>query len=164
MRATIGADVGRTGPLRVGSNLGRSSPDCRISWLRPCRWRSVRLKTATIAPLAATFFSVSSDMGGKLTVSLDAPGFAARLSLVDAEGQPLVQSDGLATGAGDGLIDVNVPAGMDFLEVQSLSGGGTYQITANLVPTVPAFQTVPTGSFGRNPIAAGKFFGSSSPR
>ena len=60
------------------------------------------------------------------------------------QGQPLVQSDGLATGAGDRLIDVNVPAGMDFLEVQSLSGGGTYQITANVIPTVPAFQTVPT--------------------
>ena len=43
---------------------------------------------------------------------LQASGFAARVSLVDSQGQPLVQSDGTATGAGDGLIDVNVPAGM----------------------------------------------------
>ena len=71
---------------------------------------------------------------------LDAPGFAARLSLVDAEGQPLVQSDGPATGAGDGLIDVNVPAGTDFLEVQSLFGEGTFQITATLIPTSPHFR------------------------
>ena len=120
-------------------------------------------RVATIAPLAATYYSVSSDKGGKLTATLDAPGFEARLSLVDAEGRPLVQSDGPATGATDGLIDVNVPAGMDFLEVQSLSGGGTYQIAANLVPTVPAFQTVPTHSTGSNPIAAGQFFGSSLP-
>ena len=118
---------------------------------------------ATIAPLAATYYSVSSDAGGKLTVTLDAPGFAARLSLVDAEGQPLVQSDGPATGAGDGLIDVNVPAGTDFLEVQSLFGGGTYQITADLIPTVPAFQTVPTDFSGYPPIAAGNFYGASFP-
>ena len=94
---------------------------------------------------------------------LDAPGFAARLSLVDAEGQPLVQSDGSATGAGDGLIDVNVPAGIDFLEVQSLFGGGTYQITADLIPTVPAFQTVPTDFSGYAPIAAGNFSARASP-
>jgi len=118
---------------------------------------------ATIAPLAATYYSVSSNKGGKLTATLDVSGFAARLSLVDAEGRPLVQSDGPATGATDGLIDVNVPKGTDYLEVQSLSGGGTYQITATLIPTDPAFQTVPTHSTGSNPIAAGQFFGSSLP-
>src|SRR5271166_5213902 len=118
---------------------------------------------ATIAPLAATYYSVSSNAGGKLTVMLDALGFAARLSLVDAEGQPLGQSDGPATGAGDGLIDVNVPAGIDFLEVQSLFGGGTYQITADLIRTVPPFQRVPTHSSHKNPIAAGKFYGTGFP-
>src|SRR5271166_2636913 len=119
---------------------------------------------ATIAPLAATYYSVSSNAGGKLTVMLDALGFAARLSLVDAEGQPLGQSDGPATGAGDGLINVNVPAGTDFLEVQSLFGEGTYQITADLIPTVPAFQTVRTDFSGySSPIAAGNFYGASFP-
>jgi hypothetical protein len=118
---------------------------------------------ATIAPLAATYYSVSSDTGSRLTATLDLSGFAARLSLVDAEGRPLVQSDGPAPGAADGLIDVNVPAGTDYLEVQSLSGGGTYQISANLIPAVPTFQTVPTYSTVYNPIAAGQFFGSSLP-
>jgi len=118
---------------------------------------------ATIAPFAATFYSVSSDMGGKLTVLLDAPGFAARLSLVDPEGRPVVQSDGRVTGTGDGQINVNVPAGIDFLKVQSLSGQGTYRISADLVPTDPAFQTVPTSFPGYSPIAVGKFFGPGFP-
>ena len=118
---------------------------------------------ATIAPLATAYYSVSSEKGGKLTATLDAPGFAARLSLVNAEGHPLVQSDGPATGATDGLIDVNVPKGTDYLEVQSLSGGGTYQITANLVSTDPAFQTIPTHSTGSNPIAADRLRGSQFP-
>ena len=40
----------------------------------------------TIAPLAATYYQISSDMAGKLTVMLQAPGFPARVSLVDATG------------------------------------------------------------------------------
>jgi len=118
----------------------------------------------TIAPLAATFYQISSDVGGKLTVMLQASGFAARVSLVDARGQPLVQSDGSSTGASDGLIDVNVPAGDDFLEVQSLGGEGTYRITADLTPTAPAFQTVPS-PFNNGPavIAVGDLNGDGVP-
>ena len=157
------AEISRTRLVWGGSKLGRCSPDGAGSSAEALPLALGSPLDETIAPLAATYYSVSSDAGGKLTVMLDAPGFAARLSLVDAQGRPLVQSDGPATGAGDGLIDVNVPAGIDFLEVQSLSGGGTYQITANLVPTVPAFQTVPTRLPGSNPIAAGRFFGSESP-
>jgi len=43
MRATIDAEIDRTGPFSDGSNNGRCSPDHRISWLGPCRWHSVRL-------------------------------------------------------------------------------------------------------------------------
>jgi hypothetical protein len=118
-------------------------------------------RTATIAPFAATFYSVSSDTGGKLTIQLDAPALATRLSLVDRQGQPLVQSDGSTTGAG--LIDVNVSAGIHFLEVQCLAGQGTYRISADLIPTVAAFQTVPTGFPGYSPIAAGRFHGTDFP-
>ena len=91
---------------------------------------------------------------------LEAPTFPARVSLVDGTGQPLVQSDGSAAGAGDGWIDVNVPAGNDFLEVQSLGAGGTYQITADLTPTNPAFQPVSSQSSGYFPIAVGDLNGS----
>ena len=118
---------------------------------------------ATIAPLAATYFVVSSDAAGKLTVVLESPGFAARLSLVDANGQPLVQSDTSPSGAGDGRIVLDVPSGETYLEVQSQSGGGTFQIDADLVPTDPAFQTVPTDFDGYAPLAEGRFFGSGAP-
>ena len=117
----------------------------------------------TIAPLGVAYYSVSSDVGGKLTAVLDSPAFPARLSLVTADGQALVQSDTPSTGTGDCLIDENVPAGVSYLEVQSLGGGGTYAITANLIPTDPAFQTVPTNYSGYAPLAAGNLYGQSSP-
>jgi FG-GAP-like repeat len=107
----------------------------------------------SLAPFAATFYEVSSDVGGKLTVSLQAPGFAARVSLVDATGEPLVQTDGSATGANDGLIDIDVPAGPDFLEVQSLGGKGSYQLSADFTATLPPFQNLPALFNGATPIA-----------
>jgi hypothetical protein len=105
----------------------------------------------TIAPRGMAFYQVASEAGGRFTVQFLASGFPARISLVDAQGQPLVQSDGSATGTG--LIDENVPAGVDFLEVQSLGRGGVYQLSAHLSPTVPAFQTIPSLFNGATPMA-----------
>ena len=117
---------------------------------------------ATIPAASATFYQISSNVAGKLTVSLQAPGFAARVSLVDANGQPLVQSDGSVPGTGDPLIDVDVPTGYDFVEVQSLGAGGTYKLTADLLPTTPPFQTVPSEFPPQDsPIAVGDFNGQS---
>lgn len=53
------------------------------------------LLTETIAPLETTYYRISSDTGGKLMVMLQASGFA-RVSIVDPQGHPLVQSDGPA--------------------------------------------------------------------
>ncbi len=117
----------------------------------------------SIAPLGAIYYRVSSDVGGKLAVTLDAKGFAARLSLVDAEGSPVVQSDCPAIGAGDRLIDVDVPSGDDFLELQSLGGGGAYEITAFLTPTAPPFQPVKSLLPDYAPLAVASFFGVNSP-
>ena len=123
----------------------------------------------TIAPLETTYYRISSDTGGKLMVMLKmlkAPGFAARVSIVDSQGHPLVQSDGPAPGGGNDrrLIDLHVAAGDDFVEVQSLGGGGSYQITALLTPSQPPFQTV-SSEFppGYAPIAVGDFNGDGIP-
>ena len=114
---------------------------------------------ARIAPLAAAYYQISLSTPGELTVVLQSPGLAARISLVDQEGQPLVQSDASETGAPDGLIDASVPAGVEYVEVQSLSGGGSYQITASLVAADPAFTTVPSQFGSVAPIAVGDFYG-----
>ena len=120
--------------------------------------------TETIAPLETTYYRISSDTGGKLMVMLQASGFAARVSIVDPQGHPLVQSDGPAPGGGNDLIDLHVAAGDNFVEVQSLGGGGSYQITALLTPSQPPFKTV--GSKfppAYAPIAVGDFNGDKIP-
>ena len=115
----------------------------------------------TLAPLGARYYQIAADAAGELTVTLQAVGFAARVSLVDASGNPLVQSDGAPAGAGAGapLVDVNVPAGSDYLEVQSLGGSGTYQLTAKLALTDAPFETVPSLFSVASQLAEGDFNG-----
>jgi hypothetical protein len=111
----------------------------------------------TIAPLGRAFYQVGSDVGGRLTVQLRASGFPARLSLVDSQGHPLTQSDGAATGGV--AIDVSVPPGVNFLEVQSLGSKGSFQVLASLVPSAAPFETVPSMFSGLYQLAEGSFFG-----
>lgn len=102
---------------------------------------------------AADVYRVVSSVGGRLSVTLETSGVAVRVSLVDGRGVPLVQSDGPALGAGDGRIDVHVPAGNDYLKVEGLGGSGSYRITAHLTPTDPALRPVPAGFSGAAPVA-----------
>ena len=110
--------------------------------------------------LTAIYYRVSSDWGGNLMVLLQSPGVPARLSMVDSQGHPLVQSDGSGTGDGDDdRIDVSVSPGNDFIEVQSLGLGGPYQLTATLVATGAAFGSIQS-QFGTDAaVAVGNLFG-----
>ncbi len=111
-----------------------------------------------LAQLETNDYQVSSDNAGKLTVTLTAsPLLSARVALMDSTGATLVQSDGSASGAG--LIDVNVPAGSEYIAVQSLVGAGTYQLTADLVPTTGVFQPIASEFHDYGAIAVGDFLG-----
>jgi hypothetical protein len=113
----------------------------------------------TIGPLGTTYYEVSSTDGGELTVTLEGAEFPARVSLVDKTGQPLVQSDGPVAGGSVYVINMHVPARDDYLEVQSLGGGGAYQITADVIATNPAFENLPISFNGNFPFAIGDLGG-----
>ena len=111
-----------------------------------------------LSSLGTDYYEISSVNGGKLTVTVTASAaFSARVSLIDPTGATLVQSD--ASGSSAGQIDENVPAGNEYIAVQSLVGAGTYQITADLIPTQPAFQAVGSQFAGYAALGVGDFLG-----
>ena len=133
---------------------GQHAGPGRGSCFPVARFAANRHGTCTLGQLLRGHHGVAGQADGIASV----PGMPARVSLVDANGQPLVQSDAPAAGNGSGLIDVSVPAGENFIEVQSLGSRGTYRITADFVASDPAFQTVQT-DFVFPAMAEGNFFG-----
>jgi hypothetical protein len=75
-------------------------------------------------------------------------GITARLALVDAQGRLLVQSDGVAPGNGDALIDQNLPPGTYFLQVFATGAAGDYSLVAQLKPASAPFQPIHLPSVG----------------
>ncbi len=90
---------------------------------------------------------------------MHAEGVDARLSLLDANGQVLVQSDGQLRGNHDPLIDQHLPVGTFTLEVESLGGTGNSTLTTTLTTTSDPFSTIPPRSPLQifNPLAIGDF-------
>ncbi|MBV8314538.1 MAG: hypothetical protein JOZ53_06340, partial [Planctomycetaceae bacterium] len=80
--------------------------------------------TDTLAPGEVTFFQIDPTTAGRLVAQVHAAGATTRLSLRDTQGQVLMQSDGQSPGTPDAQIDLHVPAGTDYLEVEDLGGAG----------------------------------------
>ncbi len=94
-------------------------------------------------------------------------GLELRLSLFDDQANLIVQSDGQSSGNVNPLIDQHVASSAYFLEVQSLSGSGTFSLFTSLTPASDPFQTLPLSpefqETGFAPIAVGDFTGNGIP-
>src|SRR5271157_507910 len=117
-------------------------------------------KTGTLAPGEVAFFQIDPTTDGRLVAQVHAEGATTRLSLLDGQGQVLMQSDGQSPDNRDDLIDLHVPAGTDYLEVENLGGTGAYTLTATLTPATTPFHPI-TLSTGTEPgaLVAGDFKG-----
>jgi hypothetical protein len=111
-----------------------------------------------IASLGTRYYEVEAADGGRLSAHLSASGFPARLSLVDAQGQPLAESDASSIAGGASLV-VNIPPGTVYLKVQSLGAAGSFRLSADVTPSTPALDTIPSLFLGFDELAAGDFFG-----
>ena len=110
-------------------------------------------------------YRIDTSSDGSLLVQLHSTGLTTRLSLLDAQGQVLVESDGLSPANPDGQIDQHLSAGTYFLRTQST---GEYALTAMLTPASAPFQAIPVGSpkyynTGYDPLAVGDFNGDGIP-
>ena len=115
--------------------------------------------TGTLAPGEVAFFQIDPTTDGRLVAQVHAEGATTRLSLLDAQGQVLMQSDGQSPDNPDDQIDLHVPAGTDYLEVENLGGAGAYTLTTSLMPATTPFQPIPSVGFGPSSIVAGDFNG-----
>jgi len=116
-----------------------------------------------LAAGGADFYEIQPSEGGRLIAEIQAgsSSLELRLSFFDAQGNLLVQSDGQSLGQPDPRIDEHLDAGTDFLEIQSLSGSGTYSISTSLTPSSGLYQTLPPlAGFAADPfspLAVGDF-------
>ena len=90
-------------------------------------------------------------------------GETTRLSLLNDQGQVLLQSDGQSAADPDDQIELNVPAGPEYLEVENLGGTGSYSLDDHVdarrrtVSAILSPLSVIAG--GTDPVVAGDFTG-----
>ena len=97
-------------------------------------------------------YQINSNTSGLLVARVHAEGVSTRLLLRDAQGQLLEQSDGESAGNLDDVIDLHVPAGSYILQVESLSGEGSYTLMPAFTPGTSPFQPS-TFPYNVTPIA-----------
>jgi hypothetical protein len=103
-------------------------------------------------------YQIDTTIQGRLTAQLQSQGLTARLTLLDSQGNPLVQSDGVSPGNRDSQIDEDLSPGSYMLTVELTAGSGTYVLTSRLAPASAPFQPIPVGAVPLG-IAAGDFNG-----
>jgi len=112
----------------------------------------------TVRGLAIDQFSFDPTTNEILVAQVHPQGLTTQLSLLDSQGQLLVQSDGISPTDPDDLIAQQVVSGSYFLKVDSTGGAGIYTLTTTVAPTTAPFQPLP-GFSGPDAIMAGDFTG-----
>ena len=131
------------------------------------------LAQATLIPLAAqgsttqpghltgnndlVFYQINAPADGLLIARVHPELMSSRLSLLDSQGQLLLQSDGLSFGNPDDLIEMHLSTGTYYLEVQSTGGAGDYTLTTSITPAYDPYQPFGDTSIYNEPIAIGDF-------
>jgi hypothetical protein len=112
----------------------------------------------TVRGLAVDQFAFVTTTNLVLVAQVHPQGLTTELSLLDSQGQVLVQSDGVSSSDPDDLAAEQLVSGSYFLKVASTGGAGTYTLTTTVAQTTAAFQPVPVGN-GPDAIVAGDFTG-----
>ncbi len=118
------------------------------------------VRTGSVAPGSPVFFKIKASADALLVARVQSAGGYTRLSLLDSLdslGRLLVQSDGQSASNPDDLIEQHIPAGTDYLEVQSRGGAGTFVLSSDLAPASEPYQPINEGLF--NPNVFGDFNG-----
>ncbi len=147
--AIAGQGAGSTDPLSVGS-------DATVKGVTIDGSGFTNVNATTM--LAVEAVPISSSQGGTvnyqivvaadedLVATAQAVGTSTSLTLLDASGRTVVQSDGLSAAEPIDAIEIDVAPGIYWLRVHDNGGNGTFTLTAMMTPSATAFQAVPVGT------------------
>jgi len=82
---------------------------------------------------AIELYQVPIDASGLLTAQVHAQGFDTRLSLLDGQGNMLIESEASTPQNPDDHVAMHLTAGEYFLLVQGSGGGGSFTLATNFV-------------------------------
>jgi hypothetical protein len=121
-----------------------------------------------LGPNEAAYYQFTAGTAAQLTAQVTASGFRARLSLLDATGQLLMQSDGQSAANPESIIQLYLPHSAKgdtfYLRMQWLAGGtGTYVFDTQLVPGSFPFDPLLPGPAFYSAVAIGDFNGDGIP-
>jgi hypothetical protein len=159
--AIAGQGAGDADPLTAGSDLtakGVAIGGSGFASVNPTTMLTV--ESVPISPsqggMASYQIIVAADED--LVATAQAVGTTTSLSLLDALGRTVVQSDGLSAAEPLDAIDIDIAAGTYWLRVHDDGGAGTFTLTAMMTPSTTAFQAVPVGN-DPDAVVAGDFTG-----
>jgi len=117
---------------------------------------TIAASAVTVRGLAINQFAFDATTDEVLVAQVHPQGLTTQLSLLDSQGQILVQSDGLSPSDPDDLIARQIASASYFLKVESTGGAGTYTLTTTVGPTTYPFFPLAVGG-GADAIVAGDF-------
>ncbi len=145
-----GSDVTLRGLMTDGFSFGSSTDSASVTL------PSVALPPSSAGAVAT--YRIDTIAAGELVAVVTPQGLTTELSLLDSQGDVLVQSDGLSPVVPDDVIDQHVPPGTYFLRVNRTAGEGTYTLTTMVSLAAAPFEPIPGGS-GGPAVTAGDFNG-----
>ena len=103
-------------------------------------------KSGTLAAGGVALFEIDPTADSRLIAQVHTADGDARLSLLDAQGNVVLQSDGQSPSDPNPSIDVHVSAGVQYLELDDLGAGGAFTLTTSAVASNGPTQPVPVGT------------------
>ncbi len=151
--AIAGQGTGNADPLSVGSDVkikGLSIGGSSFTNVSSSTMLTVESVPLSQAQGGIVTYQIVVAAGEELLATVQELGTTTGLSLLDAEGHIVMQSDGLSAEEPIDTIDTYIAPGTYSLQVQDTGGNGSFTLTTMMMPSAAPLEPIPVGSY---PIA-----------
>jgi hypothetical protein len=160
--AIAGQPTADADPLTVGSDVTVKGLTLG-SFSFPSVSSPTTITIESVAPLQALAGTVTYRFivaaGEDLLATAQAVDAATSLSLLDAQGHIVVQSDGLSAADRIDAIDTYIGPGTYSLQVRDRGGNGAFTLTSTVTPSSAPFEPIPISLYTTQGVATGDFTG-----